>query len=123
MKMPSDPKPKPREPYTQAEILQILAAPQSFGRNAYERLRARAMVLLLRYYGLRISDVATLRKDRIKSDYIYLHALKNGASIWLPLHAEVKAVLERCHCHMAPLRTASTSFGLGRRARRTYQHR
>ena len=85
MKMPPDPKPKPREPYTRAEIIQILAATSTFGKNTYERW-AKAMVLLLRYYGLRVSDVASLRKDRIKHDFIFLRTVKNGAAIWLPLH-------------------------------------
>jgi hypothetical protein len=94
-KMPPDPKPKPREPYTQEEIIRILAATESFGESSYERLRTRAIVLLLRYYGLRVSDVATLRKDRIRNDYIFLHALKNRATIWLPVYPEVRSALER----------------------------
>lgn len=93
MKMPLDPKPKPREPYTQNEIIQILFACDTFGKASYERLRAKAMVLLFRFYGLRVSDVATLKKERIKGDYIFLHALKNGAPIWLPLYPEVKRAL------------------------------
>jgi site-specific recombinase XerD len=95
MKMPANPKPKPRAPYSQAEVIAILAATESFGRHSYERLRARAMVELLRFYGLRVSDVATLRKDRIKNNYIFLQALKNGVAIWLPLYPEVQAALER----------------------------
>ena len=43
------------------------------------------MVLLMRFYGLRVSDVATLRKDRVRNDHLFLHAVKNGAVIWLPL--------------------------------------
>jgi hypothetical protein len=81
MKMPTDPKPKPREPYSQLEIIRILAACDTFGKSSYERLRAKAMVLLMRFYGLRVSDVATLRKDRIKNDHLFLHAVKNGATI------------------------------------------
>jgi len=95
MKMPSDPKPKPRQPYTQSDIIRILSACNTFGRHTYERLRAKAMVLLMRFYGLRVSDVATLRKDRIKGDHIFLHALKNGAAIWLPLYPEVEDALDR----------------------------
>ncbi len=95
MKMPLDPKPKPRAPYTQAEIIRILAATESFGKGSYERLRARAMVLLLRFYGLRVSDVATLRRERIKGDHVFLHAVKNGAAIWLPLYRDVKEAIER----------------------------
>ena len=41
---------------------------ETFGKGAYERLRAKAMVLLLRFYGLRIFDVATLWRDRVKDD-------------------------------------------------------
>jgi site-specific recombinase XerD len=94
MKMPSDPKPKERVPYTSEEITKIIAACDSFGRHAYERLRARAMILLMRFYGLRVSDVATLERDRVKGNQIYLHALKNGQAIWLPLYAEVWMALE-----------------------------
>jgi len=83
MDMPPDPKPRPREPYTAEEIAKIIAATDAFGKNQYERLRARAMILLMRYYGIRVSDVATLRRDRIRGNQIVLHALKNGAAIWL----------------------------------------
>jgi len=93
MEMPSDPKPRPREPYTAEEIARIVAACDAFGKGQYERLRARAMILLMRYYGLRVSDVATLRRDRIRGNEIFLHALKNGASIWLPLYTDVKFAL------------------------------
>jgi len=95
MRMPPNPKPKPRQPYTKSEIISILAATETFGKCAYERLRARAMVLLLRFYGLRVSDVATLRRDRVSGNQIFLHALKNGAAIWLPLYREVKQALDR----------------------------
>ena len=93
MDMPPDPKPRPREPYTAEEIAKIIAATDAFGKGQYERLRARAMILLMRYYGLRVSDVATLRRDRIRGNQIFLHALKNGAAIWLPLDAEVDFAL------------------------------
>ena len=94
MKMPPDPKPKPRDPYTRAEIIKIIAACDTFGKRPYERLRAKAMILLMRYYALRVSDVATLRRDRIQGDQILLHAVKNGATLWLPLYADVKRALE-----------------------------
>jgi site-specific recombinase XerD len=55
-------KPKPKEPYTEEEVTQILLACDQLGRGSYERSRALAMVLLLRYTGLRISDVATLAR-------------------------------------------------------------
>jgi len=92
--MPPDPKPKPRHPYTKTEIIKILFACDTFGKSSYERLRAKAMILLMRFYGLRVSDVATLRRDRIKKDHLFLHAVKNGAVIWLPLYPEVKNALD-----------------------------
>ena len=41
-----------REPYSPNEVAKIIAAADTIGRGAYERLRARAMVLLLRYTAL-----------------------------------------------------------------------
>jgi len=94
MKMPPDAKPKERKPYTSEEITRILAACETFGRNAYERLRARAMILLMRFYGLRVSDVATLARENVQADEIFLHAVKNGSPLWVPLLPEVARALE-----------------------------
>jgi hypothetical protein len=46
----------------QREIVKIIAACDQIGRSSYERRRARAMTLLMRYAGLRISDVVTLAR-------------------------------------------------------------
>jgi integrase len=92
--MPRNLKPAPREPYQPSEIAKIIAACDQMGRQAYERLRARAMTLLLRYTALRISDVATLRKDRISNNTILVRTTKNGKPVRLPLHPELKFALE-----------------------------
>lgn len=84
----------PREPYTSEEIIRILAACDTFGRSSYERLRARAMILLQRYYGLRVSDVATMRRERIGENAIFIRAMKNGAAVWLPMVEEVRRAIE-----------------------------
>jgi len=55
-----------REPYTPNEVARIIAACNQIGRGAYERLRARAMILLLRYTALRIGDVAMMERSRIQ---------------------------------------------------------
>ena len=94
MEMPRDPKPKEREPYKQAEIIAILAAADTFGLYPYERLRARAMLLLMRYYAFRISDVATLRKDAVINGEIRLRAVKNGKAILLELYPVVQQALD-----------------------------
>lgn len=100
MKMPRDPQPRHRKPYTKDEIQRILAASMEFGRTPYERLRARAMVLLLRTYALRVSDVATLAKDRVRWNAaageweIFHHAVKNDEPLWMPLYQHVKEALD-----------------------------
>jgi hypothetical protein len=38
--------------------------------------------------------LTTTTKTTVKGDQIYLHALKNGAPIWVPLYPEVKFALE-----------------------------
>lgn len=51
------------------------------------------MILLLRFTGLRISDVATLARDRIRDGKIMLFTGKTGGHILLPIPAEVEAAL------------------------------
>ena len=95
VKAPRNIKPNDVEPYTQEEVVRILAACDSMGRGAYERLRARAMVLLLRTTALRISDVATLAKSRAQSGEILIRTMKTGQAVRLPLRAEVAEALAR----------------------------
>jgi len=92
--MPKNIKPSDKEPYSASDVIKILVACDTLGRCSYERLRARAMVLLLRYTALRISDVATFRRDCIRHDEIYLRTLKNGKVVKLPVHPELQCALE-----------------------------
>jgi integrase len=78
-------RPKPKEPFTRAEVARIIAACESIGRRPYERLRARAIVLLLRYTALRVSDVAQLARDRIRCNRMYLYTQKSGKPVFLPM--------------------------------------
>jgi site-specific recombinase XerD len=94
VKLPRNVKPEEVVPYTQAEVTRILAACDVIGRGAYERVRARAMLLLLRYTGLRISDVATLGRDRVRGGEILLHTQKTGGTVFLPVPAELQAALD-----------------------------
>ncbi len=87
-------KPTPKEPYSEQEVTQILNAARSFGRGDYERCRATAMVLLLRFTGLRISDVATLARERVKRDRVHLYTLKNGKPVFLPIPPILQGALE-----------------------------
>ncbi|MGH9343576.1 MAG: tyrosine-type recombinase/integrase, partial [Terriglobia bacterium] len=87
------PKPRPKEPYSEGEVKRILFACDRLGKGNYERNRARAMILLLRYTGLRISDVATLARDRVREDRIYLYTMKNGKPVFLPIPAVLQGAL------------------------------
>lgn len=82
-----------REPYSPNEVARIIAACDQLGKGAYERLRARAMVLLLRYTALRISDVATMERNRIQGGEIFVRTTKNGKQVRLPLHSDLQAAL------------------------------
>jgi site-specific recombinase XerD len=81
-------------PYTQAEIVKIIAACDQVGRNSYERRRARAMVLLMRFAGLRISDVVTLSRDHIRGTRLEKRAVKNHRMIRVELPAVVLTALD-----------------------------
>ncbi|MFB3777139.1 MAG: tyrosine-type recombinase/integrase, partial [Bryobacteraceae bacterium] len=94
IKAPTNARPQPVEPYTPEQVAQILAAADQIGRGAYERLRARAMVLLLRYTGLRVSDVATLGRDRVSKGKILVRTQKTGGLVYLPVPVDLEWALE-----------------------------
>jgi site-specific recombinase XerD len=94
IKAPSNIKPEPVEPYTSEEIARILRACDEMGRGTYERLRARAMILLLRYTGLRISDVATLGRDRVSGGKILVRTQKTGGLVYLPVPIDLQWALD-----------------------------
>jgi site-specific recombinase XerD len=92
--MPKNIKPTDKEPYSRNDVVKILAACDGIGHYPYERLRARAMILLLRYTALRISDIATLAKDRVRNGEVYLRTMKNGKVVKLPVPAELQKTLD-----------------------------
>jgi integrase len=94
VQMPKNIKPTDKEPYSRNDVVKILTACDGIGHYPYERLRARAMVLLLRYTALRISDVAMLRRDRVRNGEVYLRTMKNGKVVKLPAPAELQRALE-----------------------------
>ena len=97
--MPRKIKPNEVVPFTTAEIAAMLKACDSFGQKPYERLRARAMILTLRYTALRIGDVSMLEKDRISRDgdrwRIFLRTEKSCQPVFLPVPPELKTALDR----------------------------
>ena len=96
IKGPRNIRPNDIEPYTSNEVTKILAACDVFGRGPYERVRARAIILLLRYTALRIGDVAMLGRDRVSWDAererwrVFIRTEKTGAAVFLPIPTELK---------------------------------
>jgi integrase/recombinase XerC len=98
IKSPRNIKPNDVVPFSSTEIKQIIEACDAIGRAPYERLRARAMILTLRFTALRIGDVALLARDRITKESrrwrMFLRTEKSGKPVFLPIPAELKAALD-----------------------------
>lgn len=77
-------------PFTDDELALMFADPE-----VREKPNLRAVMLMLLYTGLRISDVAGMRRENIHFDSgrIEVKAQKNGAILSLPIHAELRPVL------------------------------
>ena len=81
-------------PYAKQEIIAIIAACDRIGKTSYERRRARAMTLLMRFAGLRISDVVTLSRDHVRGNRLEKRAIKNKRVIRVELPDVVIEALE-----------------------------
>ena len=80
----------PTLPFSSDELMATLAAAakkvaeaRSDRRNHARRLRA--LVLLLRYSGLRISDAVGCSTDRIQNGKLFLYTQKTGQHVYCPL--------------------------------------
>jgi integrase len=76
----------PTLPYTQKEMLRILAAIDKYRdefptRGKENALRLRGLVLLLRYTGMRIGDAVRLSAERIERNRIFLYTQKTGVPV------------------------------------------
>ena len=65
-----------------------------FGYSFDSGKRIRAFVLLLRYTGLRIGDVAAMKRDRIASGKLLVRTQKTGSVVHLPLPTIVLEALD-----------------------------
>src|SRR5579871_2743344 len=87
------------ETFEPEEIEHLLAAADAFRTagtfGAGIRKRIRAMVLLLRYSGLRISDASVLARASLKADKLRLHTIKTNAKIWCPLPSQAVEALNQ----------------------------
>ena len=83
----------PTMPFSKEQVTNVLAACSDYPdrRNA---ARVRALVLLLRYSGLRIRDAVTLGRERIRDGKLFLYTAKTGTAVWCPLPPFVVEALE-----------------------------
>jgi integrase/recombinase XerD len=79
----------PTLPYTQAEFRSVIEACGKYPRpehpNERRGARLKALVLLLRYSGLRITDAVTLSKHQIEDGVLKLRTAKTGTDVRVPL--------------------------------------
>src|SRR6185369_8288392 len=59
------------------------------------RARVRALVLTLRYSGMRIGDCIGLQKAHLQDDKLFLNTQKSGSRIFVPLPEFAASALEK----------------------------
>ena len=88
----------PTMPFTRDEFERVLAAcdkyPSEKRPNARWGSKLKALVLLLRHSGLRITDAVTLSKQRIKDGVLILRTAKTGTDVRVPLPSDAVAALD-----------------------------
>jgi integrase/recombinase XerD len=83
----------PTLPYTREEFERVLKACERYS-NTKNKLRLKALVLLLRYSGLRITDAVTLSKQQIENGVLKLRTAKTGTDVRVPLPPVALAALD-----------------------------
>jgi len=89
----------PTLPYTREEVMKILAATETYtdempSTGMANARRIRALVLLLRYSGMRIGDAVSLSCDRVAGNRVFLYTQKTGVPVNTVLPEFVLAALE-----------------------------
>jgi integrase/recombinase XerD len=79
-------------PFTESDMEKILAACETHPMPE-RRLQLRALVLLMRYSGLRIGDAVTLPRNLVNSGVLELTTQKSGTKVKIPLKPEVVEAL------------------------------
>jgi integrase len=88
----------PTMPLTREEFERVIAAVEhynSYGHDrTWRRQRAIAMLLLLRWSGLRIGDAAKLERSKLTDDgKLFLYTQKTGQPVYVPLPPAVVKML------------------------------
>ena len=79
----------PTLPYSRDEVARVIKAcdryPHEGHPNKHWGMRLKALTLLLRFSGLRITDAVTLTKHRIQDDVLTLRTAKTGTDVQVAL--------------------------------------
>jgi integrase/recombinase XerD len=84
---------RPTLPFEDSDIERILKATDTLSEWGTFGPKARAMVLLLRYSGLRMQDAACLERRRLKNGKLFLYTQKTGTPVYCPLPPAVATAL------------------------------
>jgi integrase/recombinase XerD len=83
----------PTLPFSKEEYGRVIAACDEYP-NRKNALRLKALTMLLRYSGLRITDAVCLERKRIKDGVLTLRTAKTGTPVRVPLPPVCIAALE-----------------------------
>jgi len=91
----------PTLPFTDAEMERILWAADSI-REAHPKIpkgtekKLKALILLMRYSGIRISDAVMFRREKLKDEKLFLKQEKTKHPVWVPLPKAVVDAIAEC---------------------------
>lgn len=80
-------------PFSREEVQKVLDVCDQYP-DKENAVRLRALVLLLRYSGLRLGDGVTLSRERIEGDRLRLYTAKTGTHVYCPLPPTVVQALK-----------------------------
>jgi integrase/recombinase XerD len=84
---------RPTLPFDEEEMDRILKSADRLSGWGTFGPKARAMILLLRYSGLRMQDAACLERKRLEDGKLFLYTHKTGAPVYCPMPAVVVRAL------------------------------
>ena len=84
----------PTLPFDEQDVKRVLEAADKLAEWGSFGPKVKAMVLLLRYSGLRLQDAACLERGRLTGDKLILYTQKAGTPVYCPLPPEVTKALE-----------------------------
>jgi integrase len=89
-------RPVPTDYFSQEEFQKLVNVTHDLSHwstNPGHRVRVRALLLLMRYSGLRLNDAVTLERARLTENRLFLYQQKTGLPVCIPLPPHVVELL------------------------------